>query len=40
MKPRNFVAKNAINSGAGKHKCKKLAQKNGIVKHKHRSNGE
>lgn len=33
-KPRNFVAKNAIQSGAGAHKDKKKAQKQGDVKHK------
>jgi hypothetical protein len=33
-KPRNFVAKNAINAGAGAHKDKKKAQKQGDVKHK------
>jgi len=33
-KPRNFVAKNAINSGAGAHKDKKKAAKQGEVKHK------
>ena len=33
-KPRNFVAKNAINSGAGAHKDKKKAAKQGDVKHK------
>lgn len=33
-KPRNFVAKNAINSGAGAHKDKKKAMKQGDVKHK------
>jgi len=35
-KPRNFVAKNAINSGAGAHKDKKKADKQGDVKHKGR----
>ena len=34
VKPRNFVAKNAIQSGAGAHKDKKKAQKQGDVKHK------
>jgi hypothetical protein len=33
-KPRNFVAKNAINAGAGAHKDKKKAMKQGDVKHK------
>jgi hypothetical protein len=33
-KPRNFVAKNAINSGAGVHKDKKKAMKQGDTKHK------
>lgn len=33
-KPRNFVAKNAINTGAGAHKDKKKAVKQGDVKHK------
>jgi hypothetical protein len=33
-KPRNFVAKNAINSGAGAHKDKKKAMKQGDTKHK------
>ncbi|MCX7592751.1 MAG: hypothetical protein N2235_03105 [Fischerella sp.] len=33
-KPRNFVAKNAINTGAGAHKDKKRAAKQGDVKHK------
>lgn len=33
-KPRNFVAKNAIQSGAGAHKDKKKADKQGDVKHK------
>lgn len=33
-KPRNFVAKNAIQSGAGAHKDKKKAQKQGDIKHK------
>jgi len=35
-KPRNFVAKNAINTGAGAHKDKKKAEKQGNVKHKGR----
>jgi hypothetical protein len=34
IKPRNFVAKNAIQSGAGAHKDKKKAEKQGDVKHK------
>jgi hypothetical protein len=33
-KPRNFVAKNAKMGGAGQHKDKKKAQKQGDVKHK------
>ena len=33
-RPRNFVAKNAINSGAGKHADKKKAVKQGVEKHK------
>jgi hypothetical protein len=33
-KPRNFVAKNAINSGAGAHKDKKKDAKQGNTKHK------
>jgi hypothetical protein len=33
-KPRNFVAKNAINTGAGAHKDKKKAEKQGDIKHK------
>ena len=33
-KPRNFVAKNAIQGGAGAHKDKKKAMKQGDVKHK------
>ena len=36
-KPRNFVAKNAIQSGAGAHKDKKKAAKQGDVKHKNKS---
>lgn len=35
-KPRNFVAKNATTSGAGAHKDKKKAVKQGDVKHKGR----
>ena len=34
VKPRNFVAKNAVQSGAGAHKDKKKAQKQGDEKHK------
>lgn len=34
IKPRNFVAKNAVQSGAGAHKDKKKADKQGEVKHK------
>jgi hypothetical protein len=33
-KPRNFVAKNMTTSGAGAHKDKKKAEKQGDVKHK------
>lgn len=33
-KPRNFVAKNQKTSGAGVHKDKKKAEKQGDVKHK------
>lgn len=33
-KPRNFVAKNAVQSGAGAHKDKKKAAKQGDIKHK------
>lgn len=33
-KPRNFVAKNATKGGAGAHKDKKKAEKQGDVKHK------
>ena len=33
-KPRNFVAKNAVQSGAGAHKDKKKAEKQGDTKHK------
>lgn len=36
-KPRNFVAKNATTSGAGAHKDKKKAAKQGEVKHKAQS---
>jgi hypothetical protein len=35
-KPRNFVAKNAINTGAGAHKDKKKAAKQGDTKHKNK----
>jgi hypothetical protein len=35
-KPRNFVAKNATTSGAGAHKDKKKAAKQGDVKHKNK----
>ncbi len=33
-KPRNFVAKNSKSAGAGAHKDKKRAEKQGDVKHK------
>ena len=33
-KPRNFVAKNQKTAGAGAHKDKKRAEKQGDVKHK------
>jgi hypothetical protein len=33
-KPRNFVAKNSKTSGAGVHKDKKKAEKQGDIKHK------
>jgi hypothetical protein len=33
-KPRNFVAKNAVKTGAGAHKDRKKADKQGDVKHK------
>jgi hypothetical protein len=36
-KPRNFVAKNAKMGGAGAHKDKKKAQKQGDTKHKNRA---
>ena len=36
-KPRNFVAKNAKMGGAGQHKDKKKAEKQGDVKHKKNS---
>lgn len=35
-KPRNFVAKNAKMGGAGTHKDKKKAQKQGDVKHRNK----
>jgi hypothetical protein len=42
VKPRNFVAKNAMKttSGAGKHKDKKKSQKQGYEKHKSKSVSE
>jgi hypothetical protein len=40
VKPRNFVAKNAINTGAGAHKDKKKAAKQGDVKHKSKEMAE
>lgn len=39
-KPRNFVAKNAKMGGAGAHKDKKKAQKQGDVKHKQKAVAE
>jgi hypothetical protein len=33
-RPRNFVAKNSKTAGAGAHKDKKKAEKQGDVKHK------
>ncbi len=36
-KPRNFVAKNSKTAGAGAHKDKKRAEKQGDVKHKKQS---
>lgn len=39
-KPRNFVAKNALGSGAGQHKDKKRAEKQGDVKHKKQAMAE
>lgn len=39
-KPRNFVAKNAIQTGAGAHKDKKKAVKQGDVKHKKKAIAE
>ena len=35
-KPRNFVAKNAKMGGAGQHKDKKKAEKQGDLKHKNK----
>ena len=40
QKPRNFVAKNAIGSGAGAHKDKKKAFKQGQQKHKNKEYAE
>jgi len=39
-KPRNFVAKNATTAGAGAHKDKKKAAKQGEVKHKNKDYAE
>ena len=39
-KPRNFVAKNAKMGGAGQHKDKKKAEKQGDVKHKNKEYSE
>lgn len=39
-KPRNFVAKNAPKSGAGRHSNEKKAQKQGKVKHKNKQYDE
>lgn len=39
-KPRNFVAKNAKMGGAGQHKDKKKAEKQGDVKHKNKEYAE
>ena len=39
-KPRNFVAKNAKMGGAGQHKYKKKAEKQGDVKHKNKEYAE
>ena len=39
-KPRNFVAKNAKMGGAGQHKDKKKAEKQGDVKHKQKQFSE
>ena len=36
IKPRNFVAKNQKTAGAGAHKDKKRAEKQGDVKHKNK----
>jgi hypothetical protein len=36
-KPRNFVAKNAKMGGAGQHKDKKKAEKQGDFKHKQKT---
>lgn len=40
IKPRNFVAKNQKTAGAGAHKDKKRAEKQGDVKHKARQYAE
>ena len=39
-KPRNFVAKNSKTAGAGAHKDKKRAEKQGDVKHKNKQYDE
>ena len=39
-KPRNFVAKNQKTAGAGAHKDKKKAEKQGDVKHKGKAMAE
>ena len=39
-KPRNFVAKNAKMGGAGQHKDKKKAEKQGDFKHKNKQYAE
>ena len=39
-KPRNFVAKNQKTAGAGAHKDKKRAEKQGDVKHKNKQYDE
>jgi len=39
-KPRNFVAKNQQTAGAGAHKDKKRAEKQGDVKHKQKQFAE
>jgi hypothetical protein len=39
-KPRNFVAKNQKTAGAGAHKDKKKAEKQGDVKHKNKQYDE